>query len=82
MKPIDPTVAHDDAVKAFDLAYAYRNSDASVALVRYLESRLAYYQAALVDSGDDTETIQRTARVIRDLCQALTAPPEQPRSVI
>lgn len=83
MKPIDKGLAKEDAQEAFKLAFSYRDSDAAQAIFAYLDARLAYYQAALVDVPDEEAGAMRLkAKVLRDLKTTLTVEAGTPRSVV
>ena len=81
-KSIDAQQARKDAEAAFALAFTYRDSDAYKSVIAYLDARLAYYQASLVDAGDSTPEMQAKAKTTKSLLTALSNDAGKPRAVV
>lgn len=83
MKSIDTVQAREQAEEAFKKAYSYRHTDAMTAVLDYLDARIAYCQAALVDSSPETFLATQTkAKTLRDLRYALSADEDKPRTTV
>ena len=80
--PLDTVTAKKEAEEAYKVVASYRASESMRALFAYLDARVAYCQAALVDSTDNTQQIQTKAKVLRDLRNLLSSDPAKPSAKV